>query len=382
VKVGVYWDLRSTVPERHTGVGKHVIQVLRHLARETDWEPCLLLARDQSPLWERQASSHGLGDLPAQVLPSTNKGFRLLHGIGPWPRLLSRLADYDLVYSPMELLLCTGTVPFVNTIHGVPCFERGLPPRLYRSRRYRYERLRQRWFFLRSRLQAARSLVVSHYLARRVGEISGFNRAKLPVIGNGVDDLFFENDGAAEALGANEPRLLVVGGANAFDGAPYVLRVARILAGGRPSVRIRIVGDRHEEPWFSQLHACANVEWAGFLDSRGVCLEMKRATALLYLPAVESFGIIGAEAMSLGLPILAHRSTGLPEVLGQAARWIDAETASDMELLRAVDQICGDEAVRRTLGHDGRLRARQYRWSEVGQRVDRVLREVVRAENG
>lgn len=372
MKMGFYWDLRSTFPERHTGVGKHVIQILRHLAA-AEHAVVILLASDQVALWAEQAPAHGLDSIPTRRLPLTNKGFRFWHGISPLPSVQKWIADLDIVYSPMELLLRTGSIPFINTIHGCPFFEAEVPDSIYNSRLYRLERLKQRWFLWRSRSCARQSCVVSAYLARRIHEIADIPLSALPVVGNGVEPCFFENQPLSEARHpVKETRLLAVGGANLFDGAPHLLRFAELLGKARPEVRIRLIGDRHEAPWEASLRRCHNVDWLGFLETKEVCAEMQAATALLYLPAVESFGIIGAEAMAAGLPILAQRSTALPEVIGEAALWVDP-TASDAELLTSLDRIIDDAELRRSLIKAGHARARRYKWSAVGERVGAIL---------
>jgi len=110
-----------------------------------------------------------------------------------------------------------------------------------------------------------------------------------------------------------------------------------------------------------------NVVWHGFLSSERMVEEMQSATALLYVPAVESFGIIGVEAMAIGLPVLAKKSAALSEVMGDAACWINPEDASDV--LRSVTEISSDSTLRRELIQKGRQQAKRYRWSYVVERV-------------
>lgn len=367
-KIDIYWDLRATIPERHTGVGQHVIEVINGLRARDDFDLRVLLANDQIQLWTAQAEAFGWQTLEVVVLPLTNKGNRLLYGVTSiWS--LDRICEgRDMVYSPMEMILGLKRIPFLNTIHGIPCFENSLPVSLYNSPLYRWERLKQAWFFRRCRQMCSVSFLVSDYLENRLVQRFGFDPAKLHSVYNGAADSFFEfQDKESSTHNKKNPRLLSVGGANAFDGGADLVRVARILEQEMPTAKILIAGDRHEEPWDHQLRSMPNVAWHGFLSSDRMVEEMRRSTALLYVPSVESFGIIGVEAMAIGLPVLAKKSAALSEVMGDAACWINPEDASDV--LRSVTEISSDSTLRKELIQKGRQQAKRYRWSHVVERV-------------
>ncbi|WP_269526990.1 glycosyltransferase [Coraliomargarita parva] len=368
LKIDIYWDLRSTIPSRHTGVGKHVIEVIRGLRASGQVNLRVLLAKDQMHLWEDQSKANQWEELAKVTLPWSLRAIRLRAAVGLTGALNRLCRGRDLVYSPMELLLVLKTVPFINTVHGMPCFEVSLPDKVYRSLIYRWERLRQANFFRLSRRHCACSFVVSDYLKDRMVKRIGFASNFLHTVYNGAEDFFFQPDEVTPDRARRERlRLLQVGGANIFDGAPALLQVARYLEKHYPTAKIWIAGDRHEAPWEHRLQAMSNVVWHGFLDSRRLLEEMRRATALLYVPAVESFGIIGVEAMAAGLPILASRSTALPEVLGDAACWIDPADEASIE--DGLHRLCLEPENRRLYIEAGRRQAAQYTWASVVERV-------------
>lgn len=367
-KVDIYWDLRATVPDRHTGVGQHVIEVLNGLVARSDCELRILLAKDQVDLWKAQSKVYSWETLDTVVLSLSNKGNRLLYGITSFWSLDAICEGRDLVYSPMELVLSLKRIPFVNTIHGIPCFEQSLPARVYRSRVYRWERLKQAWFLRRCQQLCRLSLPVSDYLKEQLQQRFKFAPERLHPVYNGAKECFFQQqDGGSAAPFKQRPRFLSVGGANGFDGGEDLVRIALLLEREIPNAKIWIAGDRHEEPWNRQLRSMPNVVWHGFLSSERMVEKMQSATALLYVPAVESFGIIGVEAMAIGLPVLAKKSAALSEVMGDAACWINPEDASDV--LRSVTEISSDSTLRRELIQKGRQQAKRYRWSYVVERV-------------
>lgn len=372
LKIDLYWDLRSTIPTRHTGVGKHVIQVLRGLAEIDQMDLRVLLARDQEGLWASQAAAYEWESLPTVTLPFTNKSLRLRAGLGLSGGLSRLLAGRDLLYSPMEMLLPVSGLPVFNTIHGIPCFEPTIPAAQYKSLRYRFERARQKLFLWRTRQLATVSMVVSEYLKSALVDRFRLPPERLHVVYNGAEDHFYLDEAQrARRTDPPHPVLLAVGGANAFDGAPHLLRVAQWLQSAIPEAELRIVGDRHEPEWEQPLRACPNVTWDGFLSSRDLLAAMRASSALLYFPAVESFGIIGVEAMACGLPVLSHHNTALPEVLGEAALYVDPTDES--AVLHGIRELSGDTPTRTRLIEAGRRRAESFRWQSVVNRVAAVL---------
>tara|TARA_E500000178_G_scaffold297586_1_gene304372 strand:+ start:507 stop:1640 length:1134 start_codon:yes stop_codon:yes gene_type:complete len=375
LKVDLYWDLRSSLPERHTGVGKHVINVISGLLAQADIDLRVLLAKDQKAMWSLQKEAYGWGSLTNQALPFSNKMGRLRFAASALPSIEQLCRSRDVIYSPMELLLSTGKVPYVNTIHGIPSFEDSIGKAIYASRALKIERAKQAWFFRRSRSLCRKSFVVSDYLKQHLVSRLQFAPDFLEVVYNGADEIFFDTE-VLQATECSDATLLVVGGINALDGAANLLTVARLLKKERPSVKIRIVGDRHESPWYEKMAQMHNVVFCGFLDSADLLLEMKRSAALLYLPAVESFGIIGVEAMACGLPIIACRSTSLPEVLGDAPFWVDIDQPKIV--LEAVDTILGSPVARNRYVEAGYEQAAKFHWVNVASNVVSGLQRIKR----
>ena len=84
------------------------------------------------------------------------------------------------------------------------------------------------------------------------------------------------------------------------------------------------------------------------------------AAALVHPALHEGFGLTALEAMSAGVPVIAARSPGLAETVGEAALLVDPYDAP--ALAAALAAVATDPALRADLAARGRQRAAGYSW--------------------
>jgi glycosyltransferase involved in cell wall biosynthesis len=96
---------------------------------------------------------------------------------------------------------------------------------------------------------------------------------------------------------------------------------------------------------------------------------------LFVFPSIyEGFGFPLLEAMALGVPSIAARSSSLPEVGGDAALYFDPADARELET--TIERVLGDDALRADLIARGRAQAARFRWSDAAAKTLDVLRAV------
>jgi glycosyltransferase involved in cell wall biosynthesis len=140
----------------------------------------------------------------------------------------------------------------------------------------------------------------------------------------GIDSTLFH---PVENAAHETPIIGYVGRIVPQKGIDLLLHAARLLLDRGIQLRLAIVGSGPDE---LPLHALAEdlkikeiIEWRGVVDFRGVPAEMARMTAFV-LPSrssptwQEQFGLVLAQAMSMGIPVIGSSCGAIPEVIGRA----------------------------------------------------------------
>jgi N-acetyl-alpha-D-glucosaminyl L-malate synthase BshA len=130
------------------------------------------------------------------------------------------------------------------------------------------------------------------------------------------------------------------------------------LARRRVEARLVLVGKGPEEPEVralaERLGVLADVSFAG--EEADVARRLRGAGALLSTSEFEGFGLAVLEAMACGVPVVATRSGGVEEVIGDGAGLL--ADVGDVEALgEALARVLTDASLARDLGRAGRARA-------------------------
>lgn len=157
---------------------------------------------------------------------------------------------------------------------------------------------------------------VSHILKRSIEDYG--IRARFHVVPNVVDtDLF--HPGERPRSSGDVKKLLFVGLLDHahIKGVPYLLQSLSALKRKRSDWHLDIVGDgparKEYERMVEDLGLKDNVTFLG-LKPKWAVAELMRSATLFVLPSVtETFGVVAAEALASGTPVLATRCGGPEE---------------------------------------------------------------------
>lgn len=84
------------------------------------------------------------------------------------------------------------------------------------------------------------------------------------------------------------------------------------------------------------------------------------AAAFLFPSLYEGFGVPPLEAMSLGCPVISSPHSAMPEVLGQAALFVDPDNVEDFQ--KAISKVINNTEYTKQLIEAGKKKAMEYSW--------------------
>lgn len=202
-------------------------------------------------------------------------------------------------------------IPFVLTEHA------SYLPRIFANRL-------QRARYLEMVRRAVRVVTVTQMLSEELRAALGREVAdlseRLTVIPNAIAVDDFPVVGPAARRPAE---LLWVGHRKPGKGIDTLLEAFARVHAVRPEARLRLIGasveptgDGHWERLAASLGIREAVAIEGPTDRAGVAAAMARASLFVHPSHRETFGVVAAEALSTGLPVVATDSGGVTEILG------------------------------------------------------------------
>ncbi|MDQ2758656.1 MAG: glycosyltransferase family 4 protein [Actinomycetota bacterium] len=229
----------------------------------------------------------------------------------------------------------------------------------------------QRWL-VRERRQyhgAAHLFAFSEPTRASLVDDYGVPAERVTVVGAGVnfDRLPTQRSRPADAA----PTVLFVGNDFERKGGPQLLEAFRLVRARVPGARLQVVGTPHPIP------PQDGVEVIGRVDGREAMSRLYAAASVFVLPSTfDPFPLVVLEAMAHGLPVVATRQCGVPEMVVDGTTGMLVEPGDDLvpQLVEALVQVLGDPADAARLGAAGRRRvAERFLWSHVVDRMAPAL---------
>lgn len=191
----------------------------------------------------------------------------------------------------------------------------------------------------------------------------GISPARMEVIHNGIDgEIFFPTGSQRENPGSEDEDRPPVVGCVAFltkrKGINYLIAAFRQVADRYPRARLEIVGDGEERSRLQQQIASLGLEKnVTLLGNRLDIPRLMNGFDIVVLPSVwEPFGLVIAEAMACGKPVVATSIGGIPEIVEHEGTGLLVPPSAVAPLERALMTLLESKALRDRLGAAGRQR--------------------------
>ena len=224
---------------------------------------------------------------------------------------------------------------------------------------------------------------VSSFTAHWIENYYGLSANSVKTIYSGVDADHFT---PASMPPSGTPVIGYVGRTGSEKAPDLLLRAAELLSRETAQFRLQLVGSNHWDRLEVDTYQRHLSELCTVLEQRGIAIrkpghigrqqlpeEFRKATIHVVPTRVdESFGLTTVEGMASGLAVVASRTGGTPEVIGDAGLLFEREDVEGLyHHLRTL--IC-NEALRREYGYRARERAETFTWERTWTQMRAVTK--------
>jgi glycosyltransferase involved in cell wall biosynthesis len=310
----------------------------------------------------------GVERSPAGFTLPTNLGW-MLTGL---PRA-ARRAKVDLFHAPSYTAPIGGPRPLVLTIHDVS-YERH--PEWYP---YRQDPLR-RAFYRRSATTADCIVTDSEFSRSEIAAAYDLDPVSISVVPLAPGPEF--QPGPALPLPPGVPRryVLHVGDVHVRRNLPMIARcvlMLRALDAAYRDLTLVLTGADYGGGEALRDLTCTACElppivFLGIVPGETLVALYRSAAALVYPSRYEGFGLPLLEAMACGTPVIAARSSCIPEVAGDAAVLLDPD--DEIGWREAIRRVVDDEAFSADLRARGLSRVAGFSWARTARETAGVYR--------
>ena len=363
------------------GLERYAVSIAKGLVEEHGWRVVFVTSGSRgSQASMTEGDGFRVYRLPAQLTVSRtplNLAWPLrIHAIARHERAVLVNAHAPVPGPADAAAVMPGARPFVLTYHTGP-MHKGQP--LADGATWLYEHTLMGHTARRSKAVICNSAYVADAFARH---FSG----KSVVIPPGVDTSAFRpggpgRPGAVLFVARLDPGM-------EFKGLGTLLRATRAVVDAGVETTVEVVGSGQLLPSYEKQAADLGlgperVRFSGHLAGQDLLDAYHRSSVAVLPSGNESFGMFLAEAMACGLPVVASRTGGIPDVVANGETGLLVTHGDVGEVAGALRRIIEDPALTARLGAAGRRRAEaDFAWGARARATNDVFERVLQWRPG
>jgi glycogen(starch) synthase len=249
-------------------------------------------------------------------------------------------------------------VPLIIRLHGEQYTFQNNTPRMPVRLDVRLSRAIQRFALRRAQLLISPSRAHAQEIARELH----YDPTSLQVVPNCID---LAEIPSGDQVTRDGRTVLFVGRLERVKGISLFLKAAKLVVQECPTTRFLVAGANHPGLPLAEIDElirnCSlqnHVEQLGQVPWHELISLYQNASVCVVPSHYESFGLVALEAMACGVPVIAARAGGLPEIVEDGMTGLLVPAGDAPALANAIVSLLKDRRERTQMGSAGRERAR------------------------
>ena len=215
-------------------------------------------------------------------------------------------------------------------------------------------------------------------------KLKQFTPRKISIIPNGIELDGIINNIPIKNESINQ-KIIYVGRLEPVKGVEYLIMAMKLIHNEMPSVQLVLVGDGNErdrlETLSSELDIYKSVEFVGKIPHEDVQAYLQDADVFVLPSLSEGFPNVLLEAMACGLPIVATRIGGIPDIIEDGIHGYLVESKNFYELATKIMDILQDVEFSKKISSANKEEARAYSYENIICNLEGIFREAININN-
>ncbi len=182
-----------------------------------------------------------------------------------------------------------------------------------------------------------------------------------------------------------EPSIIFVGANFQRKGLATLIEAVSIQKEFLPDIRLHVIGEDRNQPALENRSRRLNVQNNIVFHGRKANEEVKRMMAgadIFAMPSLtEGFGLVYAEAMQIGVPVIATKEGGLKEVVQDKEEALFVRPSDPHELAAAIQSLVNDRELISRLKRNGKSAVARLSVEKMAVETERIYLELLRNRN-
>jgi glycosyltransferase involved in cell wall biosynthesis len=213
---------------------------------------------------------------------------------------------------------------------------------------------------------------------RIVAELEAHNFGPTGLWRRGVDAQVFAPGFRDEAMrsrltdGHPERTVLLFCGRVAAE--KQIEQIAEVLK-AIPNTHLAIVGDGPYRPALEEIYKDLPATFVGYLKGEELSAAYASSDIFVFPSAIETFGLVVAEAMAAGLPVVSSRVGGVPEIIDHDQNGFIFEPNDIPTMIDYVRRLVDQPEMRPQIGEAAREAVKNLTWDAI---MDELIADYLR----
>jgi glycosyltransferase involved in cell wall biosynthesis len=218
-----------------------------------------------------------------------------------------------------------------------------------------------------------RAFVIEKYIPNKLKK-EIFNKSE--IIPNGVDDFWLQNKGMPKTLSEQKKiNVLTVGDLSKRKNQLTTIKTTKLLQEKGYKIKYTVVGKIKNKKIYQQIKHEPYVQYIPYTPKEKL-LDIYRKNDIFIMPSLtETFGLVYAEAMSQGLPVIYTRGQGFDGHFNEGEIGYSVNCMDEKDILEKILGIVNNYNV---ISKNAISRVDKFNWNLICDKYDDIYKNTVR----